>query len=152
VEFSQRRRQVGASLNTTHHSAAGASPSLRDLRRPRHAGLFEAVQRLDAQLDASSRAELVGWVKDQYVVEYGDIPMGFAARCYLGPPFVDHRLDLLHDIVDHFSAVEVMPEPFEGARMLVRSDEYAFVEVYGSGRLVPVRHDGSVVVPESSGT
>ena len=72
--------------------------------------------------------------------------MGFVAKCYLGPPYVDHRMDLLHDILDHYSVVQSMPEPFEGARMLARSGTYAYIEVYGSGLLVPVLEDGTVVV------
>jgi hypothetical protein len=39
-----------------------------------------------------------------------------------------------------------MPEPFAQARMLVRTGAYAFVEVYASGELHPVRQDGTVVV------
>ena len=115
-----------------------------DLVKPRHSGLFEAVHRLDTQLDAATRRQLVDWITDQYATDYGDVPLGFLARCYLGPPYVDHRLDLVRSIVEHFQPVDAVPEPFNGARMLARLSSYEYVEVYASGTLVPVRVDGGV--------
>ncbi|MEN3608651.1 hypothetical protein [Plantactinospora sp. ZYX-F-223] len=118
---------------------------MRRARKPRHSGLFAAVSRLDTEIDPAARAELARWVREQYETEYGDIPLGFMARCYLGPPYVDHRLDLLHDIVEHFAPADGVPEPFAQARMLARNDAYAFVEVYASGEIRPVFADGTVV-------
>lgn len=40
-----------------------------------------------------------------------------------------------------------MPEPFDRARMLARSDGYLYVEVFSDGLTVPVRPDGTVVRP-----
>ena len=155
MEFRQRRRidtgQDGGLQRglQSGQAVAGTAPSVRNLRKPRHAGLFEAVHRLDVGLDPGARDELARWIRDQYAVDYGDIPMGFVAQCYLGLPYVDHRLDLLHDILDHFSAVQAMPQLFEGARMLARSGAYAYVEVYASGLVAPVLPDGTVVVIDS---
>jgi len=145
LTFMQRGRNVAARNSAVSNDATPLT--LRDLRRPRHAGLFEAVHRIDAQLDEASRRELEGWIGDQYSVEYGDVPLGFVALCHLGPPYVDHRLDLLHSIVEHYGAGDSMPEPFAQARMLARTGAYPFVEVYGSGQIIPVRADGSIVVP-----
>ena len=114
-------------------------------RRPRHDDLRQAVHRLDVGLDEQARRQLAGWVSEQYAVEYGDIPLGFLAVCYLGPPYVDHRLDLIHVIVEHFGPSDPVPAPFDGARMMVRSGGYAFVEVYASGELVPILSDGTPV-------
>ncbi|MGH4020779.1 MAG: hypothetical protein ACRDT0_16450 [Pseudonocardiaceae bacterium] len=144
MTFKQRGRR-NVALGNSAVSRNTAPQALRDLRRPRHAGLFEAVHRLDAQLDRASREELASWIRDQYSVEYGDIPVGFVAICHLGPPYVDHRLDLVHSIVEHYGPGDSMPEPFAQARMLARTGAYEFVEVYASGQLVPVRADGSVV-------
>lgn len=154
MDFSQRRRvdtgtSVGQGTGQQHHAPVNRAPSVRSLRKPRHAGLFEAVHRLDTGLDPATRDELARWIRDQYTVEYGDIPLGFVSKCYLGPPYVDHRMDLLHDILDHFSLGQTMPEPFEGARMLARSGTYAYVEVFASGLVVPVMEDGTPVVPTS---
>lgn len=50
-------------------------------------------------------------------------------------------------IVRHFAPSDQVPDPFSGARMLVRSGGYAFVEVYSGGLLLPVLDDGTVVRP-----
>jgi len=117
------------------------------LQKPRHSGLFEAVHRLDAQIDEASRRELAAWITDQFATEYGDIPLGFLAQCHLGPPYVDHRLDLMAQIVEHFQPADAVPAPFDRARPLARLNSYEFIEVYGSGTLVPVRVDGTVDAP-----
>jgi len=122
-----------------------AAPLSGNLRRPRHAGIFQAVHALDTQLDEAQRAELARWVRDAYQADYGDVPLGFVAPCYLGPPYVDHRLDLSQSIVEHYTPADPMPEPFTRARMLARTRAYAFVEVYASGDVLPVRDDGGVV-------
>ena len=112
-------------------------------RKARHSGIFQAVSALDSQLDEATRQTLARWIADQYAVEYGSILLGMVAVCYLGPPYVDHRLDLLGGIVDHFAASDPMPAPYDSARMLARSGTYAFVEVHSDGSIVPVLDDGS---------
>lgn len=91
-----------------------------------------------------ARKQLAQWIGEQYSVEYGSMLLGMVARCYLGPPYVDHRLNLIGAIVEHFGPSDPMPEPFQGARMLVRSGAYAFIEVHTDGRLVPVTDDGGI--------
>lgn len=148
MDFRPRRRLDPLSTTPARQESARqqATPvGARARRRPRHAGLFAAVHRLDTTLDQAAREELARWVRDQYENEYGDVPLGFVAECHLGPPYVDHRLDLFHSILDHFAPAEPMPEPFAQARMLVRTGRYAFVEVYASGALRPVLPDGTVV-------
>ncbi len=115
-------------------------------QRPRHAGLFEAVRRLDAEMDATSRRQLADWVSEQYAQEYGDIPLGFIARCYLGAPYVDHRLSLLQSIVEHYQPQDVVPSPFDRGRTLARLGAYEYIVLYASGLIVPVRVAGSVDV------
>ena len=135
-----------APQETTQVSLAG--PTTRTVtQRPRHSGLFQAMQRLDAQVDQAARRELADWINDQYATDYGDVPLGFVARCHLGPPYVDHRLDLLHAIAEHYQPSDAVPAPFDRARMLARLASYEFIEVYASGLLVPVRVDGSVDAP-----
>lgn len=149
--FRSKEKEVGhkarRSLDVSHASAmtAGEQQLQRaTLQKPRHSGLFQAVHRLDAQIGEVSRRELAAWISDQYATDYGDIPLGFLARCYLGPPYVDHRLDLLAQIVEHYQPADAVPSPFDRARALARLSAYEFIEVYGSGTLVPVRVDGSV--------
>jgi len=128
-----------------HQAPTERRSFVRDARRPRHAALLDAVQRIDAEISPAARDELARWVRDEYQSEFADIPLGFVAQCHLGPPYVDHVLDLLHTIVEHYAPADPMPEPFASARMLVRSGAYAYVEIYGSGAIRPVLPDGTVV-------
>lgn len=149
MEFAQRRRvepQLDAGAEASSASnAQGLRPAHRTARKPRHAGIFEAVHRIDASLDPAMRAELGKWIRDEYEREYGDIPLGLFARCHLGPPYVDHRLDLWQSIIEHFTRADTVPPQFGEARTLVRTAAYAYVEVYASGLTIPVLPDGSVV-------
>jgi hypothetical protein len=143
------RSGQGRYQDATSSSAPSSTSALA--QRPRHAGLFEATRRLDLDLDATERRQLADWIRAEYQREFNDVPLGFIGVCYLGPPLVDHRLDLLHSIVDHYAPAQVMPDPYQQARMLVRGNAhgahgaYEFVEVYANGRLIPVRPDGTPV-------
>lgn len=145
MDFAQRRR-VEAQGFAVDRQAAERTALSRDALRPRHAGIFEALHRLDMEISQVEREELIRWLREEYHEELADLLLGFVAVCRLGPPYVDHRLDLVGSIVDHFAPADVMPEPWARARMLVRSGGYAFVEVYGSGMLRPVLPDGTVVL------
>ena len=147
MDFNQRRRVTfqNAPAKAAQRSAPSSTGRARNLRKNRGAALFQALHRLDAAIDEASRAELARAVRDAYEFEIGDIPLGCVAQCFLGPPYVDHVLDLGHAIVAHYAPGDVMPEPFAQARMLVRTGAYAFVEVYISGTIVPVLTDGTAV-------
>jgi hypothetical protein len=162
--FIERPRRVlrpGRAASPTTSAAASpanASPrraatpgrplaALQERYRPRAADLREAVRRLDAGVDEAARRELTDWLREEYAVRHGDVPVGLFSRCHLGPPYVDHRLDLFGVIVDHYTPADAVPEPFGGARMLVRAGDYALIEVYESGQLLPVLDDGTVVRP-----
>jgi hypothetical protein len=148
MEFARRRRvEMRPDLRSTTGSERQLfQPDHRQRRKARHAGILEAAHRLDAGVDAASRAQLAEWIRREYESEFGDVPLGLFSLCHLGPPYVDHRLDLWQSILEHYAPADVVPEPFAQARMLVRSGAYEFVEVYASGELRPVLNDGSVVV------
>lgn len=97
-----------------------------------------------AGLSPEALRELTDWIREEYQSEYGDFPVGWIAVCGLGPPYVDHRLDLTMAILQHYTPGDVLPEPYARARMLVRTGAYPLVEVYASGALVPVPPDGVV--------
>ncbi|MDT0445435.1 hypothetical protein [Streptomyces johnsoniae] len=103
------------------------------------------MERLDAGLDEAARTELIDWLRAEYATSHGGAPLGSVAVCRLGPPHVDHILDLSRSIVHHYAPAEPMPEPFARARMLVRTGAYAWVEVFDDGHLLPVHADGEVV-------
>ncbi len=146
MEFAQRRRVESHSAPTASTGAQNLQrPAHRNARKPRHAGIFEAVHRIDAGLDPAMRAELTAWIRDEYEREFGDVPLGLFARCHLGPPYVDHRLDLWQSILEHYAPADAVPPQFAPARVLVRTGAYDYIEVYASGELKPVLADGSVV-------
>ncbi|HEV2638112.1 MAG TPA: hypothetical protein VGX23_23385 [Actinocrinis sp.] len=159
MQFRQRNRQpAGAPApdlrqrpSTTAIQGLTASPprlNSREFRKARTQVLADTVARLDAAVDEQTRRQLAEWIAGHYAVEYGGaIPLGFLATCYLGPPYVDHRLSLLETIVEHYGPSDPVPEPFAQARSLVRSGAYRYVEIYSDGQLVPVLKDGSVVTP-----
>lgn len=140
----QQRRSAATTFQPSSAQAVGTRGPKALQRRPRHSGIFEAVKALDGQIDEAARQTLARWIADQYRIEYGSILLGMVAVCYLGPPYVDHRLDLLGGIVDHFAASDPMPGPYDSARMLARSGSYAFVEVHSDGSIVPVAENGTV--------
>ncbi|MFG2616683.1 hypothetical protein ACGFXC_03605 [Streptomyces sp. NPDC048507] len=135
--------------HTTAPSAAGAGARgpLADRLRERPHDLLEAVARLDAGLDPVAGRRLADRIREQYTAEYGGAPVGFLAVCHLGPPYVDHVLDLDGAIVRHYAPGETLPPPYGAARMLVRHPHYACVEVYSDGLLLPVLVTGAVVRP-----
>jgi hypothetical protein len=147
--YSERRRRVETHIDPRAATSQGARqflPAQHQVRKPRHAGLVKAVHSFDASLDPASRAQLASWIRAEYESEFGDVPLGLFSLCHLGPPYIDHRLDLWQSILEHYAPADVVPEPFAQARMLVRSGAYEYVEVYASGELRPVLADGSVVV------
>ncbi|MEU3749800.1 MULTISPECIES: hypothetical protein [Streptomyces] len=153
TESPGQQRKTGTSRRLTTGPAArpaatpGGRGTPRELYDRRSDGLRGAVGRLDAGLDDAARGQLADWAREEYAGVHGDVPLGFVARCFLGPPYVDHVLNLFHVIVQHFSPAEQMPEPFAKARMLARSDGYAYIEIYDSGLILPVLTDGTVVRP-----
>ncbi|BAC70982.1 hypothetical protein SAVERM_3271 [Streptomyces avermitilis MA-4680 = NBRC 14893] len=143
------RRLIAAANETRQRTAStpGARTIRRELYQPRSRRLLDAVAQLDAGLDEAACRQLADRIRDEYTTTYDDVPLGFVARCYLGPPYVDHQLNLFQVIVKHFAPSQRMPDPFDGARMLARSGAYAYIEVYAGGLILPVLEDGTVVRP-----
>lgn len=116
----------------------------RRLRRPHE--LLEAVARLDSCADEAIRRELLEWVQKVYDERGGGQLVGLFSRCYLGHPYVDHRLSLDGAIAEHYAASDAVPEVFLPCRGLARSEAYAYIEVYGDGQVIPIRHDGNAAI------
>lgn len=119
----------------------------RNRRVVRDEELRAAVQRLDTTTSPGMVEALMRWIEDEYERRQGGKLIGLFGRCYLGPPYVDHRLDLGGGfILEHFTRGQDPPPPFRGARPLARSNAYVYVEVYDDGALVPIRTDGRPVI------
>jgi hypothetical protein len=121
-----------------------AARSARRLRRPHE--LLEAIAALDTVADESVRAQILDWIQQSYEDRGGGILLGLFGKCYLGSPYVDHRMSLDGSILEHFKGDENVPPAFEPCRALVRSSAYAYIEVYADGQVVPIRTDGSSAI------
>ncbi|MET8683785.1 hypothetical protein ABZV77_06175 [Streptomyces sp. NPDC004732] len=148
--FEQPRRivQTGSDLSVggaPQRQAATSGALSRERVKARSQGLRDAVARLDAGLGEQACRELAEWIREEYTTAHGTVPVGFLARCFLGPPYVDHQLNLFAVIVRHFAPSDAVPKPYSDARMLVRTGGYAYVEVYSDGLLIPVLDDGTAV-------
>jgi len=149
MDSSQHRRRVlqsGTGLTGRADHAHRAATGSRNLRQTRSAGLIAAIHRLDASVDQASRDDIARYIRAEYERDIGDLPLGFVAECGLGPPYVDHILNLGNVIVEHYAPADTMPEPYARARTLVRSGAYVYVEIYVSGEIVPVLANGSAVI------
>lgn len=107
--------------------------------------LMSVIGDIDACVDRGSQAEIMRWVQAEYEGRQGGTLVGLFQQCYLGAPYVDHKLDLFGDIVHHYERGEVVELPYGQARGLVSSGAYAFVEIYSDGAMVPVRPDGTAL-------
>lgn len=107
--------------------------------------LMRVLGDIDACVDRAAQAEIMRWVQAEYEGRQGGTLVGLFQQCYLGPPYVDHKLDLFGDIVHHYAGGEAVESPYGQARSLVSSGAYAFVEIYSDGAMVPVRPDGTAV-------
>jgi hypothetical protein len=131
----------------------GATPSTRSpellarrLREPRSRAYLEALRRLDTGTLHETGA--IEPVIAAIHAEFGDLaytehPLAWVSRCYLGPPYEVHTLDMAGGIVEHYARGRPLPGPAERARALALHPAYEFIEVYPDS-LHCVRADGSV--------
>lgn len=149
----RRQRTTGRVGNTRTGGGTDAAPqSDPRLRRTRDKRLCELVADLDAVPAGPHLDELIGALHDELGLPgMPACPLGLVARCYLGPPYEVHVLDLAGRIIEHYEVGRAMPGRFEQARALALHDAYAFVEVTDT-ELRAVRADGSVTaVPAATG-
>lgn len=136
-----------ATLSTQGTARQTSIPSER-LRRTRSSRYLEAIRALDAG-GQTGAADRIGAIRDAVAAEFpdgpGSWPLGWVAKCFLGPPFEVHLLDMAGQIVRHFRVGEALPEGMERARRLAASGQYLLIEVF-SDKLVAVGADGSTAV------
>ncbi|MCF6389346.1 hypothetical protein L2K20_20420 [Mycobacterium sp. MBM] len=113
--------------------------------KPRRAELLQVLTQVDASVDQVAQTQIMEWIREEYEARQGGEVIGMFAKCYLGPPFVDHKLDLFGSILQHFSPAQDPGYPYSQARGLVRSGSYAFIEIYSDGKIVPILPDGTAV-------
>ncbi|MFI6652856.1 hypothetical protein ACIBI8_35285 [Streptomyces sp. NPDC050529] len=152
MAYMERRRRldtVGApdGLNAMSGGPEPSHATAHGRYLPRSRALRDAMVALDSGIDEAQARHVIDGICREYESVHGGLPLGFLARCHLGPPFVDHQLALDHTIVRHFAPADTLPQPFAAARMLARSGRYAYIEVYSDGLAIPVLTDGTCVRP-----
>jgi hypothetical protein len=128
-------------------TAARAAPPAEQLRRRRSPAYLSALASLDGGgriVDRDKIAELREAISAEFPPGAG-MPLGWVAKCYLGPPYQVHILDLAGGIVEHYRGSDPLPGLLEQARSLAAGGRYAFVEVYPD-KLVAVAADGATSV------
>lgn len=145
VQTDQTSSTVEGRARVVDHAATRSIERNRSIVRS--ADLIQTVQQLDTTADAAAMREIMQWIHDEYADRQVGQLAGLFGKCYLGSPYVDHRLDLTGGfIVEHFTRDQEPPPPFNAARPLARSDAYIFVEVYTDGTAIPIRPDGRPVI------
>lgn len=141
----------GSGLDLRARPAAPAtrrSPELlaRRLREPRSRAYLEALARLDAGTvhDTGAVEQVIAAIH----AEFGDLlevelPLTIVSKCYLGPPYEVHTLDITGGIVEHYPRGRALPGDAERARALALHPAYELIEVH-SDSLHCVRADGTV--------
>lgn len=119
--------------------------ALANRLKPRRTELLQALTQVDVSVDQVAQVQIMQWIREEYEARQGGQVIGMFAKCYLGPPFVDHKLDLFGSILQHFSPSEDPGYPYSQARGLARSGSYAFIEIYSDGKIVPILPDGTAV-------
>ena len=133
--------QQPSQLTSAQVSVSQSARQQRRLRRP--VELIEAIASLDVTTDEATRKQLLDWIRQVYEERGGGQLIGLFSRCYLGHPYVDHRMTLDGAIAEHYTAADAVPDVFLPCRGLARSNAYAYIEVYGDGQVIPIRSDGN---------
>jgi len=138
-------RGLSVSAKQSSSKAKQAPPSqmtLRARKLRRSADLVRAITGIDAQSSQVEMVRWLQWISENYEVSDCGLLLGLFSHCYLGDPYIDHRLDLSLSVIEHYTAADSVPDGFEVARPLARNENYAYIEVYTDGSVIPVYFDG----------
>jgi hypothetical protein len=117
----------------------------RNRQKPRSQELLDAIARIDTEPNALAAQQIMEWVRAHYEERAGGEILGLFSKCYLGPPYVDHIMNVTGFICEHFRVEDTVPGAYSLARNLAANDAYEYIEVYSDGALVPVRSDGKAL-------
>lgn len=116
---------------------------LQNRRKIRSQEIMQAVHNIDHTQDDAYRVQLIQWLEQAYADQMGGVLVGLFSRCYLGAPYIDHRLSLAGNIIEHYCHDQTPPPPYDRARPFIRSGAYEFVEIYSDGEVVPISPNGT---------
>jgi hypothetical protein len=140
---------VSASIAPSSRSASKLSAQQIEarLRQRRSQAYIDAVNKLDAggyvHTRESLNALLATIENELHEVSVQFWPVGYVAKCHLGPPYEVHSLDISGNIICHFKVGQILPDGMERARSLAQHPQYAFIEVY-SDKLIAVAANGDI--------
>lgn len=148
IVLNNDQKQLGSILSSTPKKRAKLTEAELNsrLREKRSNRYMEALRTLDAghlAVDSVEYNELIAVIHEE--LPDPDSILGIVAKCYLGPPYEVHTLDLAGGIIEHYPPYQSLPPSLERARSLARHDGYAFVEVYNS-KMVAIAHDGTASI------
>jgi hypothetical protein len=148
---SEAQKSTSINLNAPTRVLKLHDPILveKALRKKRSPEYMEAIKNLDiagTQMDKSAYDIFVSAMAKEFP-ELVDFPTfkGILGKCYIGPEYEVHSLDVTGNIVHHYKFKEPLPPDFEKARNLAASGVYEFIEVYADS-LRAVMSDGTVSV------
>jgi hypothetical protein len=127
-----------------------SGPALeKRLRQKRSLDYVHAIKKLDAggvKCSHANMEELLQAIRNEFPeLEPYQYPVGIIAKCFLGPPYEVHTLDIKLDIIQHYKKGEVLPEQLNRGKSLALHPSYEFVEVF-SDTLRAVTKNGDVAV------
>ncbi|PNP88601.1 hypothetical protein [Gardnerella sp. KA00735] len=105
--------------------------------------ILEAVRKLDTTTNEAYKQQLIEYIDELYKQRFGGQLVALFAKCYIGYPYVDHYVSLDGNIVEHYKNSDTVPPLFQPARSLASSPQYAYIEIYSDGEVVPVAEDGT---------
>ena len=140
----RQNQQMGSGLSLERKNEARTSSRQmskteldRLLRKPRSKEYMEAMRKLDIGshvLGDAQRDEIIRILQEEFV-----------AKCYIGPEYDVHSINMSGGIIHHFQKNESMPPELAKARALAARGTYEFIEVYHDCCRC-VSADGSVAV------
>lgn len=138
--------RLGADVTKTEEVTKLPPHVVRARRTPRSRDIMQAVVDIDVATDPMTRKQLTDWLKEAYDLRGGGALVGLFAKCHLGPPYVDHKLAIIGEILEHYTPTDTIAEPYTRARAFARNDAYLYIEVYSDGAVVPVRANGESAI------
>ena len=106
----------------------------RLLRKPRSKEYLEAMRKLDIGSHThndAQRDEILRILHDEFPeIELEKILIGIIAKCYIGPEYDVHSLNVSGGIIHHYHWDEPMDPELVKARALAARGTYELIEVY----------------------
>lgn len=105
--------------------------------------ILEAVRSLDTTTNETYKQQIIDHIDELYKQRFGGHLVALFAKCYIGYPYVDHYVSIDGAIVEHHKDSDTVPPLFQPARSLAASPQYAYIEIYSDGEVVPIAEDGT---------